>query len=101
MRYENTHASHVYQVLHGHLSLTPFPSSIRRFKIKNIVIWRTITLLDIWVIWKANVILFFTMFTYIYALCLLTSECYMFTHYLVNMMIYKVRMMFCGKCKRP
>ena len=54
MRYESTHVSHVFPFSHGHLSLTPFPSSICRFKIKNLVIWRTITLLALWIIWKAR-----------------------------------------------
>ena len=54
MRYESTHASHVFRFSYGHLSLTSFPSSIPWFRIKNLVIWRTITSLDLWIIWKAR-----------------------------------------------
>ena len=54
MRYESTHASYVFHFSHGHLSLTSFPSSIWRFRIKNLVIWRTITSLALWIIWKAR-----------------------------------------------
>ena len=38
----------------GHLSLTSFPSSIPRFRIKNPVICRTITSLALWIIWKVR-----------------------------------------------
>ena len=31
----------------------------------------------------------------------LTYGCHLTTHYIVNMMICKVRVMFCGKCKWP
>ena len=54
MRYESTHASHVFHFSHGHLYLTSFPSSIPRFRIENLVIWRTITSLALWIIWKAR-----------------------------------------------
>ena len=54
MRYESAHASHVFHFSHGHLCLTAFPSSIRRFRIENLVIWRTITSLALGIIWKAR-----------------------------------------------
>ena len=43
MRYESMHACHVFHFSHGHLSLTPFLSFIRKFSIKNLVIGCTIT----------------------------------------------------------
>ena len=54
MRYRSTHASHVFDFSHEHLSLTSFPSSIRSFRIKNQVIWHTIMSLALWIIWKAK-----------------------------------------------
>ena len=53
MKYESRHASHVFHISHGHLYLNSFPSSIPRFRIENLVIWRTITSLALWIIWKA------------------------------------------------
>ena len=41
-------------IFYGHLSLTSFPSSIKRFRIKNLVIWLNITSLALWIIWKAK-----------------------------------------------
>ena len=38
---------------------------------------------------------------HISTLCLLNSGCYLFTHYVVNMMICRVRLMFCGNVKWP
>ena len=52
MRYESTHVSHVFHFSHGHLYLTSFPFSIPRFRIENLVIWRTIMSLALWTIWK-------------------------------------------------
>ena len=54
MKYDSRHASHVFQFSHGHLNLTSFPSFIRRFRIENLVIWRTIMSLAFWIIWKAR-----------------------------------------------
>ena len=51
MKYESRHASHVFHFSHGHLYLTSFPSSIRRFRIEILVIWRIITSLALWIIW--------------------------------------------------
>ena len=44
----------MFFVFYRHHSLTSFPSSIPRFRIKNLVIWRTITSLALWIIWKAR-----------------------------------------------
>ena len=54
MKYESRHASHVFHFSHGHLYLTSFPYCIQRFRIENMVIWRTITPLAFWIIWKAR-----------------------------------------------
>ena len=54
MKYETMHASHVFRFSYENLSLTSFPSSIQRFRIKNLVIWHTITSLALWIIWKAR-----------------------------------------------
>ena len=64
---------------YGHLSLTSFPSSIRQFRIKNLVIWHTITLLALWIIWKARCDSILTMVAYTSALCLMNSGCYLST----------------------
>ena len=52
MKYESMHASHVFQFSNGDIYLTSFPSFIPRFRTKNLVIWRTITSLALWTIWK-------------------------------------------------
>ena len=59
MRYETMHVSHVFSFSYGHLSLTSFASYIQLFKIKNLVIWRTITLLALWIIRKQRCDFFF------------------------------------------
>ena len=59
LKYESTHASHVFHFSHRHLNLTSFPSSIPRFRIENLVIWRTIMSLALWIIWKARCDLIF------------------------------------------
>ena len=54
MKYESTHASHVFHFSYGHLSLTSFPSFIGQFRIKNQVIWHITMLLALWIIWKTR-----------------------------------------------
>ena len=101
MKYESRHASHVFHFSYGHLYLTSFLSSIRWFRIENLVIWRTITSLALWIIWKARRNVVLIMLTYMSAPCLLNFGCYLSIHYVVNMMICKVQLMFYGNVKWP
>ena len=52
MKYESMHTSHVFHFSNGDIYLTSFPSFIPRFRTEILVIWRTITSLAIWTIWK-------------------------------------------------
>ena len=54
MKYESRHVSHVIHFSHGYLYLTSFPSFIPRFRIEILVIWRSITSLALWTIWKVR-----------------------------------------------
>ena len=86
----------VFHVSYGHLSLTSFPSSIPRFRIKNLVIWHTIISLALWIMWKARCDYVFNN-VHIHLNTMLIELWMLFVHKLHC----KVWMMFYGNVKWP